>query len=193
MESLNHLDQQLLLLINGIHDPVVDFIMYWISEKIVWVPFYLWILYTLYKIYGKELLWFLPVIALMITASDQISVLIKDQVLRFRPCHEPAIQSMVHLVNNRCGGSYGFISSHAANSMALCAFLMIMLPTGFELLKRELIAFVILIGYSRVYLGNHYPGDVIGGWILGLVLGIIFAKILSKKITVPELITPDHE
>src|SRR6187402_273521 len=122
-DFLLQLDQQIFLFINGHHDTVVDFIMYYASMKWIWIPFYIWLLYVLSRNYGIKALWFLPVIALMIVGSDQLSVFLKDSFERLRPCQDPDLKSLVHLVNNKCGGLYGFVSSHAANTMALAVFL----------------------------------------------------------------------
>ena len=193
METLLQLDRELFLFINGHYDRVVDFIMYYVAQKWIWIPFYLWLLYVLSRNYGWKTLWFLPVTALLIAGSDQLSVLFKESFERIRPCHEPLLTGMVHLVKNKCGGMYGFISSHAANTMALAIFLHKMLPKGYGDIRKELIAYVLLNGYSRIYLGAHYPGDVIGGWMAGAILGYIFAKLMQQKLSVPLKVAKGHE
>lgn len=190
---LHQLDQTVFLAINGTHDRIVDFIMYYVSEKWLWIPFYIWLLYVLYRNYTKKVLWFLPVIALVITLSDQTCNLVKNIVQRPRPCHAAELQGIVHLVYDKCGGAWGFISSHAANSMALAVFVWMMLPKGYTDLRRELIAYVLLIAYSRIYLGAHYPADILGGWITGAVLGYTAATILRRKIIVPSFKATGHE
>ena len=88
-EAILEFDKTLFLLINSHHDRIVDFIMYYASYKFTWIPFYIWLLYVLYRNYGKKTLWLLPVVAALIVGSDQISVLIKDAVERLRPCNNP--------------------------------------------------------------------------------------------------------
>jgi undecaprenyl-diphosphatase len=172
-------DRQLFTFINSHHDSIVDFVMYWAADKWIWLPFYAWILYILIKIYGKQTLYIGTIIFLMILCTDQFSVLIKNNVMRLRPCHDPLLSSSIHLVYNSCGGQFGFISSHAANSMALGFFLYSIIPRGMKYFIAELIAYILLLGYSRVYLGAHFPADIVGGWILGIIVGL--AGILIYK------------
>lgn len=190
---LHELDTSAMLAINGANDPMLDILFYYISQKWTWIPFYIWILYVLYRNYGRQVLWFLPFIALMITGSDQVSTLLKEATERFRPCHEPAIQHLVHLVKNKCGGSFGFVSSHAANSMALAAFIILMLPKGYRNLQMEMIAFALLNGYSRIYLGAHYPLDVLGGFVVGFIMALLTTTLLRSFVQVPEKAATGHE
>ncbi len=109
---------------------------------------------------------------LAVTVSDLTAVhLFKNVFLRLRPCHEPSIAGMVHLVNDHCGGKYGFISSHASNSFALATFLSLLLGKKIRLFTLLIMLWAILLSYSRVYLGVHYPGDVIVGAIWGAGIG----------------------
>lgn len=193
MDTLLEFDRKLFLLINGHHDRIVDFIMYYGSLKWTWIPFYVWLLYVLSRNYGKKVWWFLPAVFLLIVSSDQISVLIKETVMRLRPCQDPSLKTIVHLVNNKCGGLYGFLSSHAANTMALAIFIHRMLPAGYGDIRKELIAFVLINGYSRIYLGAHYPLDVFCGWILGAALGYIAAGLMRQKLSVPLTVAKGHE
>ncbi len=193
LETLRIIDTKILLWINGEHNTFLDFIMYWASDKLIWIPFYILLLATLYRNYQKQTLWFLPVVALLIASCDQLSGLIKNTTLRFRPCHEPLLNGMIHLVHDYCGGDYGFVSSHAANSVGLTTFMMMILPDGNKKIRIALIAYVLLLGYSRIYLGAHYPLDILGGWIVGFVLGFTIAKLLQQKIKVPEIISTNVE
>src|SRR5687767_5182158 len=120
-------DSKLFLLLNSMHNNVMDSVMYWASNRWIWIPFYAWILFRIYKLFGKKTITVVLLTALLITASDQLSTnAIKNVVKRPRPCHEVTLQSKVHLVNNHCGGQFGFVSSHAANCFVLLSFLFLL-------------------------------------------------------------------
>ncbi len=179
------LDTRIFLAINGAHDPVLDFIMFWVSEKYTWIPFYAWLLFVLYRHYSVKSLYFLPFVAGLIAASDRLSTLLKNTTGRIRPCHDPSLAELVHLVNNKCGGQFGFVSSHAANTMALAIFLILVLPKPKRKVRLELLAFILLNGYSRIYLGAHYPLDILCGWLLGFILAVIMFTVTRQIIKQP--------
>jgi len=174
IEKLKIIDKEIFLYINSHHSPVLDTVMWLISDKFVWIPFYAFLLFFMIKKYKKNWWLLLIFIALTVTLTDQISVMIKNAVMRYRPCHNLDLQTIVHIVKNHCGGQYGFVSSHAANSFGISAFSLL-------IMKKRVWAFLFLwatlIAYSRIYLGVHYPSDVTCGAILGIILGIVTAKI----------------
>jgi len=183
IETLKHWDTDIFLYLNGIHSTFWDFVMYWTSEKMIWIPAYILFVYLLIKYYKKKAWIIIPMVLIMVLVSDQLSVLIKNLTLRPRPCHEPELQFLIHLVKNKCGGEYGFVSSHAVNHFALATFLSLLFQKKIVFIISALILWATLISYSRIYLGVHYPGDVICGGIIGAFLGFTFGKLTFYLIT----------
>jgi len=181
MEYLNQLDTQLFMLINGSHSAFFDPIMYWLSDKLIWAPMYLLIVFLMvrrYKIQGVLMLVF---IGIVIALCDQTaSGLLKNTVQRLRPSHEPSLDGLIHLSKAGPGGLYGFASSHAANVFGLATFLCFVLNEKFKILKYWLFPWAILVGYSRIYNGVHYPGDVLVGSFIGIAYGYLMAKAYFK-------------
>lgn len=178
LEKLIHFDQEIFLALNGAHNSFFDFVMFWASDKFIWIPLYFFLLLLVFiKLRWKGFFVLLAIIAL-ITLSDQASVhLFKDVFKRFRPCHEPLLEGMVHLVNGHCGGQYGFVSSHATNVFAIASFLSLFFRENYKYSTLALMFWASFVAYSRIYLGVHYPGDVLGGAILGAFIGIIVYKL----------------
>ncbi|MBL4709246.1 MAG: phosphatase PAP2 family protein [Flavobacteriales bacterium] len=174
LETLEQYDQSLFLWLNSCHSEILDFIMWQVSGKLQWVPLYLILLYLLYKKYGRSIWVIIIGAAAAVTLADQISVqLFKDVFERWRPCHNLDLKELVHTVNGKCGARFGFVSSHAANSFATASFIGLLLN---KKILKYLLLWAILVAYSRVYLGVHYPGDIIGGAILGTAIGFFIYK-----------------
>lgn len=189
IDFLINLDTQLFLFLNGVHCKAGDFIMHWLSDKYIWIPLYAFLLYLLYKVYGKTTLILMLLVALLITLSDQVSVhLFKNVFQRLRPCHEPALEGLVYQPG-RCGGKFGFISSHASNSFAIAVFIFLLLKEKFRPVGIGMIVWALLVSYSRVYNGVHYPGDIIVGALVGSTEALlIFSvwKLIQRKFLVRE-------
>jgi len=182
MEFLNSIDTELFLWINGMHNAFFDSIMYWMSHKLFWIPMYLLIIYLLIKRYKMRGILMVLFIVLVIVLCDQTaSHLLKNWVGRLRPSHEPSLAGLVHLSKAGPGGLYGFASSHAANCFGLTAFLCFVLDRKFKLLKYWMILWAILVSYSRIYNGVHYPGDVLAGSLIGIAYGYLIAKAYFKS------------
>ncbi len=174
LDQLLQWDQDLFLFLNGLNAPFFDFLMYWISDKYIWIPFYAFLMALIIKSYKTEAILVAIFIALVVTLSDQSSVkLFKDVFERLRPCHEPALNGLVHTVYGRCGGQFGFVSSHAANAFGMAVLVTLLLKKHFWWIGWLLIPWAAVVSYSRVYLGVHYPGDIIGGALLGILCAYI--------------------
>jgi undecaprenyl-diphosphatase len=186
-ERLDAIDREAFLAINGPHSHALDVVMEAASEMVLWFPLYGFFLWLIIKRHGdKPLLWSLPLIALMILCSDKGSVMLfKETVQRLRPCHEPSLSGLVHLVYKDCGGRFGFVSSHASNHFAIALFMIGVLGAKPRWALGALLGWAMLIAYSRVYLGVHYPGDVLVGGLYGATIGSFAALIFRRFIAKP--------
>lgn len=178
-DKLITFDKELLLAINNSHSLWMDNFMWLVSSRIVWIPLFLVILYIIVSNKGKSSLGILISIAILILASDQISSsIIKPLVGRFRPTHDPDISQWIHIVKGHRGGMYGFVSSHASNVFAVAVFTMLLIRN--KLYSVIIFLWASVISFSRIYLGVHFPLDVIFGALLGILLAFIVFKIYSS-------------
>lgn len=184
IKVLLELDKQLFLFLNGLHNDFFDWLMHYISYKYTWVPLYALLLgLVIYRFRWKALL-FIFFATLLVFLSDQSSVFIKNSFMRFRPCHEPELEGLVHIVRGKCGGRYGFVSSHAANTFAVAVFVIGLLKERYRFVVPVMLLYAILNGYSRIYLGVHYPGDVIFGALLGTGIGYMVLFFWQKTLQI---------
>ena len=175
IDSLIDIDKKLFLFINGLHDSHLDETMRIISTTGVWIPFYAVLIFLIIRKFKKQSWLPLLTITLLIVLCDQFaSGLMKPLFERLRPCHEPSLQNLIYMPFG-CGGQYGFISSHAANTFGLAMFIWL-------LFKKQskywglMFLWAFIVSYSRIYLAAHYPADV----FLGGLSGVLWAKLLYE-------------
>jgi len=180
VEFILGLDEKLLLLINSLNAPWLDSLMYFLTDGKVWLPLFIFtIAFILIKFKSKGL-FVLVLIALVITLGDQISSsILKPLVGRLRPSHEPHLQSLLHIVNNYRGGLFSFVSSHAANSFGVATILWLLIGKKYKWIGL-FFAWATIFSFTRVYLGVHYPGDIIAGALLGSSIAIGIYTLFKK-------------
>jgi undecaprenyl-diphosphatase len=185
IDFLLDLDQKAFLILNGMHTPWLDQVMFWITKTIFWLPLYTVLLFLLIKYYKKDSWIILLGIIITIVLADQItSSGMKPFFLRLRPSREPALQGLVHTVNGYIGGKYGFASSHAANTIGIALYFWLLLGARYRWMW-VLFIWAVVVAYSRIYLGVHYPGDILVGMCIGLAAGWIgfsFQKAVLLKL-----------
>ncbi|PJB12302.1 MAG: phosphatase PAP2 family protein [Flavobacteriales bacterium CG_4_9_14_3_um_filter_40_17] len=175
LESIRHADEQLFLFLNNLGSEPQDGFWLFITNKWSAVPIYFLLAYLILKSFRlKGLIYFLILASLMILATDQTSNLFKFSVERLRPCHSPWLDGMYRLVASRCGGQYGFFSAHAANITALAVLAGKTLAKSYKFVFPLILVWALLVAYSRIYVGVHFPGDVLFGMFVGGFYGFIF-------------------
>ena len=170
LDYLNDIDTDALLAVNGLHDTFQDALWWMVSAKWSSVLLALALVWILLHQNRRHALLMLVMLVLAFVIADQVSSgIIKHLVERLRPTHNPSLGDAVHVINGYRGGMYGFVSSHAANSFAAATLLALVMRH--RQVTCSLFTWALLQCYSRVYLGVHYPGDILGGIVVGVLAG----------------------
>lgn len=165
-------DEAMLLAINAANSPFWDMAMYQFSAMYIWLPLYILLFIFVFRKFGWKVgLIVILGLILVITLCDQISVnAFKERFVRLRPCHSDWLNDQIHMVEGKgCGGKYGFVSSHATNTFGIAIYFASLLRKWW--FSIVLVLWAAVVSYSRVYLGVHFPLDILGGAMLGSSIG----------------------
>jgi undecaprenyl-diphosphatase len=184
LETLLKLDTDWFIGINHARNGFFDLIMPWLSSRWIWIPLYIFLAWKLFRYYGKQAGIIILAIGVMTVISDQTANIFKNNVMRHRPCHNVELKKTAEVFTPEgCGGPYGFYSAHAANTMALALMIILLVRRKNRDAWRPwlwLVFWATLVAYSRVYLGVHYPMDVICGAVSGIIFsGIIYYALVK--------------
>lgn len=175
LDEILSLDQRLFVYLNSLGSETFDGLWLVITKQTYWIPFFLLLLYFIYKKIGKkQTLYLLLFVALLLVFTDQITNLFKHGFQRLRPCNNPEINSYIRIVQSRT--SFSFFSGHAANTMAVATFLYLNFKCDYKYLWL-LFLWPLIFAYSRIYLGLHYPIDILSGYLFGATSGLLFFKL----------------
>jgi undecaprenyl-diphosphatase len=182
LEKILSIDESLFVYLNSLGSETFDGFWLLITKQTTWIPFFLLLLYFIYKKIGqKQTLYLILFVALLLLFTDQITNLFKHTFQRLRPCNNPEIHTIIRIVQSR--SSFSFFSGHAANTMAVATFL-------YQIFKRDynylwlLFLWPLIFAYSRIYLSLHYPLDILSGYFFGSIFGFgMFKlyKLIQKK------------
>jgi undecaprenyl-diphosphatase len=182
METIAHWDTVVTLFLNGLHISWLDPIMFWVSNRFIWIPLYLFIIFIVIKKWKKKSILLILLLILSLVLSDQGCNLLKKSTKRLRPSHNIELEHKIHLVKNSDGvyykgGQFGFPSAHAANAMVFALFVFFFSGRRRMWVLLAIFFWAALLGYSRIYLGVHYWLDVECGYLVGAVcfgVGFLF-------------------
>ncbi|TDD78697.1 phosphatase PAP2 family protein [Flavobacterium caseinilyticum] len=175
LDKLLSLDAEIFVFLNGLGSETYDGLWLLITKQSNWIPLFLVLLYVIFKNLGaKQTLYLLLFVAVLVTFTDQSANVFKREFHRLRPCNNPEINSFIRIVQIR--NSFSFFSGHATNSMAVAAFLYFNFKDKIKYFG-FLFLWPLIFAYSRIYLGLHYPLDILAGYLFGFTSGFVFLKV----------------
>lgn len=174
LEKVIALDKELFVFLNGLGSSTYDGFWLIITKQLHWLPLFLLVFYLLYKkLDTKSLLIALLFIAVLIVVCDQTANLFKNTFQRLRPCNDPEIKDVIRVVKS--SSSFSYFSGHAVNSMATAVFVFMIMKRYYKY-AFLVFSFPLIFAYSRIYLGLHFPLDILTGYIFGSIFGFLFYK-----------------
>ena len=181
LEQLLDLDTELFVYLNGLGTERWDWLWLIITNKLTFIPLYAILLFFIYKTYGwKKTIVIVVFIAGLITFTDQMTNVVKRSVLRFRPCACDEIMDYIRFIAERCSTNRSFFSGHASNTMAAAIFGGLMLRSYSKYMIYGLVLWSMIVAYSRIYVGVHFPVDITCGMAFGALTGLLFYKLYQK-------------
>jgi undecaprenyl-diphosphatase len=175
LDKILYLDQKLFVYLNSLGSETYDGFWLLITKQIYWTPLFLFLLYLVFKKLGtKQTLYLMLFVAILLVFTDQIANVFKNGFQRLRPCNNPEINSFIRIVQSR--NSFSFFSGHATSSMAVATFLYLIFNKDFNYFWL-LFLWPLIFAYSRIYLGLHYPLDIVSGYLCGAILAFLMFKL----------------
>lgn len=183
MKYINKIDTEVFLFLNGLHNPIMDVILFFVCHNLFFIPFFVILIDEVNKEFRNKSLYVLFIIVILIVSCDQtIYHLINPFIKRLRPSHEPTIQHLVNLTNAGPGSLYGFISRHVSNALSLFTFIFLLFDKNKNWLKFILFLWTLLVSFGTIYMGFHYPLNIICSSFIGITFGYLFYFIFKSII-----------